>query len=290
MPDQMLFELAENGQISQPTVLKKQVLRMIRDPKALAFSTHFASQWLDLAGIRRLAVNPEYFTFEETTKDLFEQETIRFLHHVVQENLSIDNFIDSDFVVTQHKLAKHYRIPGISGGFHVRKLGKEHHRGGFLTQASILFGNSTGSETHPIRRGMWVLERFLDSPPPPPPPNVPDLPEPEAQDETGLSLKERLVAHANIQSCKDCHSKIDPWGVAFENYNALGQWREGNQDLNVKSPHQKVTIDPTTRLRNGKQISNLDALKDYLLNEKKSSFDKLSSERPSPMHLDATWN
>ena len=110
MPDQMLFELAENGQISQQTVLKKQVLRMIRDPKALAFSTHFASQWLDLAGIRRLAVNPEYFTFEETTKDLFEQETIRFLHHVVQENLSIDNFIDSDFVVTQHKLAKHYRI------------------------------------------------------------------------------------------------------------------------------------------------------------------------------------
>ena len=272
MPDQMLFELAENGQISQPKVLKKQVLRMIRDPKVLAFSTHFASQWLDLAGIRRLAVNPEYFTFEETTKDLFEQETIRFLHHVVQENLSIDNFIDSDFVVTQHKLAKHYRIPGISGGFHVRKLGKEHHRGGFLTQASILFGNSTGSETHPIRRGMWVLERFLDSPPPPPPPNVPDLPEPEAQDETGLSLKERLVAHANIQSCKDCHSKIDPWGVAFENYNALGQWREGNQDLNVKSPHQKVTIDPTTRLRNGKQISNLDALKDYLLNEKKEQF------------------
>ena len=272
MPDDALFALAESGELSQPVVLRGQVLRMVRDPKALAFSTHFASQWLDLAGIRRLAVNPEYFTFEETTKDLFEQETIRFLHHIAQENLPIDNFIDSDFVVTHHKLAKHYRIPGVSGGFHVRKLGKEHHRGGLLTQAGMLFGNSTGSETHPIRRGMWVLERMLDAPPPPPPPNVPDLPEPEAQDEAGLSLKERLFAHANVQSCKDCHSKIDPWGVAFENYNALGQWREGELDPNVKPPHQKVVVDPSTRLRNGKQIPDLDALKAYLLSEKKDQF------------------
>ena len=272
MPDDILFDLAEKGRLRQPAVLREQTLRMIRDPKALDFSTHFASQWLDLAGIRRLAVNPEYFTFEETTKDLFEQETIRFLHHVLKHNLSIDNFIDSGFVVTHHKLAKHYRIPGISGGFQVRKLGKEHHRGGLLTQAGMLFGNSTGSETHPIRRGMWVLERMLDSPPPPPPPNVPDLPEPEAQDETGLSLKERLVAHANVQSCKDCHSKIDPWGVAFENYNALGQWREGNIDPNVRNPHQKVSIDPATRLRNGQEIRHLDDLKRYLLTQKKDAF------------------
>ena len=272
MPDETLFELAENGQLSKPSVLREQVKRMIKDPKSKGFSTNFTAQWVDLGGIRRLAVNPEYFAFEEKTKDLFEEESIRFLHHVLKENLNIENFIDSDFVVTHHKLAKHYRIPGISGGFQVRELDKEHHRGGFLTQASMLFGNSTGSETHPIRRGMWVLERMLDTPPPPPPPNVPDLPEPEAQDETGLSLKERLVAHANIQSCKDCHSKIDPWGVAFENYNALGQWREGNIDLNVKAPHQKVTVDPSTQLKNGQKIQNLDALKSYILNEKQDQF------------------
>ena len=123
---------------------------MLKDPKAKAFSRNFAAQWLDLAGIRRLAVNPEYFVFEETTKDLFEEETVRFLHHVLSEDLSIDNFIHSDFVVINHKLAKHYRIPGIGGGFQVRQLGPEHRRGGFLTQASMLFGNSTGSETHPF--------------------------------------------------------------------------------------------------------------------------------------------
>ena len=136
----------------------------------------------------------------------------------------------------------------------------------------MLFGNSTGSETHPIRRGMWVLERMLDDPPPPPPPNVPDLAEPEAQDETGLSLKERLVAHTNVQSCRDCHSKIDPWGVAFENYNALGQWREGVRDPNVKTAHQNVSIDPTTQLRNGRKIQHLGDLKQYILTEKKEQY------------------
>ena len=272
MPDDRLFDLAEQGRLEDPEVLTEQVRRMLKDPKAKGFSTHFTSQWLDLAGIRRLAVNPEYFVFQEKTKDLFEEESIRFLHHVLEQNLSIDNFIHSDFVVLNHKLAKHYRIPGISGGFQVRPLGREHHRGGFLTQAGMLFGNSTGSETHPIRRGMWVLERMLDDPPPPPPPNVPDLEEPEAQDEEGLSLKERLVAHTNVQSCRDCHSKIDPWGVAFENYNALGQWREGGQDLNVKPAHQKVLVDPTTKLRDGTQFRQLDDLKHYILTKKKDQF------------------
>lgn len=141
-----------------------------------------------------------------------------------------------------------------------------------MTQASMLFGNSTGSETHPIKRGVWVLERMLDDPPPPPPPNVPDLPEPEGKDEAGLSLKERLFEHANIDSCRDCHAKIDPWGVAFENYNALGQWREGSSDPLVKPEHQKVTIDPITQLKNGKEIQNLDDLKNYILTEKEAQF------------------
>ena len=272
MPDDSLFRLAEQGQLGKPSVLRAQVRRMLKDPKAESFSKNFATQWLDLAGIRRLAVNPEYFVFEEKTKDLFEEETIRFLHYVLTENLSIDNFIHSNFVVINHKLAKHYRIPGISGGFEVRELGPEHHRGGFLTQASILFSNSTGSETHPIRRGIWVLERMLDDPPPPPPPNVPDLAEPEAQDEVGLSLKERLVAHTNVQNCRDCHSRIDPWGVAFENYNALGQWREGDSDPNVKTAYQKVSVDPTTQLRNGFEIQHLMDLKQYILTENKEQY------------------
>ncbi len=272
MPDETLFELASEGKLHQPEVLLKQTRRMLADPKSQAFSRNFADQWLDLAGIRRLAVNPEFFQFDERTKDLFEEETIRFLNHVLTENLSIRNFIDSNFAVLNPTLARHYRIPDISGGFQVIPVSQDHHRGGLLTQASMLFGNSTGAETHPIKRGVWVLERMLDDPPPPPPPNVPELPEKAAKDESLLSLKERLIAHADNASCRDCHQKIDPWGVAFENYNALGQWREGSTDPLALAPHQKVNIDPSTRLRNGTSIENLNDLQNYLLNQKRSQF------------------
>lgn len=274
MPDETLFDLAAKRRLHEPSVLLTQTKRMIADPKSIGFSRNFVPQWLDLAGVRRLAVNPEYFEFQEKTKDLFEEESIRFVHHVLKENLSITNFIDSDFAVLNPALARHYRIPGVSGGFQVHPLDKKHHRGGLMTQASMLFGNSTGAETHPIKRGVWVLERILDDPPPPPPPDVPDLPEPESADESTLSLKERLVAHAQIASCRDCHSKIDPWGVAFENYNALGQWREGDRDPLVRAPHQNVLIEPSTQLKNGKSIRNLDDLKSYILTEKKPQFRK----------------
>ena len=272
MPDETLFDLAKQKKLHQKETLIAQTRRMLADPKSEAFSENFAAQWLELAGIRRLAVNPEYFKFDERTKDLFEQETIQFLHHVLTENLPIQTFIDSDFAVLNPTLARHYRIPDISGGLEVVPVSKEHHRGGLLTQASMLFGNSTGAETHPIKRGAWVLERMLDDPPPPPPPNVPDLPEPAAVDENVLSLKERLVAHADNASCRDCHRKIDPWGVAFENYNALGQWREGSKDPLVLDPHQNVNIDASTRLSNGTNISNLNDLKQYLLTEKETQF------------------
>ena len=273
MPDQDLMDLAAKGTLRQPNVLRTQVRRMIDDSKAVGFSENFAAQWLDLAGVRRLAVNPEYFKFREKTKDQFEQESIQFVHHVMTKNLNITNFIDSDFAILNPVLARHYRIPGISGGgFQARKVDKKYHRGGVMTHASMLFGNSTGAETHPIKRGVWVLERLLDDPPPPPPPNVPDLPEPEAKDESLMSLKERLVQHAQVASCADCHRKIDPWGVAFENYNALGQWREGTRDPLVEKEHQVVHIDPTTELQNGKKISDLDDLKHYLLTDKKEQF------------------
>ena len=273
MPDETLFKLAAREQLHNSDVLLTQVKRMIADPKSEGFSRNFAAQWLDLAGIHRLAVNPEYFDFKEKDKVLFEQESIQFVHQVLNSNLSIDTFIDSDFAMLNPALAKHYRISGIGGGsFQQHTINKEHHRGGLMTQASMLFGNSTGSETHPIKRGVWVLERMLDDPPAPPPPNVPDLPEPEGKDLANLSLKERLVEHAQVESCRECHAKIDPWGVAFENYNALGQWREGVSDPLVHRAHQAVNIDPSTQLKSGKRIQNLDDLKKYILTEKKPQF------------------
>ena len=274
MPDNTLFALATKGQLTKPGVLQSQVKRMIRDPRSSQFVKHFSSQWLDLDGIRKIAVNPEYFNFDDKNKDLFEEETIQFVDYVFRNNLSITNFVDSEFAVLSPEMAKHYRIKGVAGGsFAPVKLPRSAHRGGVLTHASILLGNSAGGDTHPIKRGVWLLERILNDPPPPPPPEVPEIPEEEGQG-TPTSLKEKLIQHAQTESCNDCHAKIDPWGVAFENYNALGQWREGSQDPNAIGKHKNVHSDPTTQLKNGRKIENLDDLKNYILTEKKEQFTK----------------
>ena len=207
-------------------------------------------------------------------KDVFEEETVQFVNEVFKKNLSITNFIDSEFAMLSPRLAKHYNIPGVAGGkFAAVPVDKKYHRGGVLTHASIMLGNSAGGDTHPIKRGVWLLERILNDPAPPPPPNVPELPEEEG--ELGhLSLKEKLKKHAETESCNDCHAKIDPWGVAFENYNALGQWREGSTDPNAIGIHKKVISDPTTQLKNGRDIENLDDLKNYIIGEKREQFLK----------------
>ena len=275
MPDDTLFRLATQKKLTKPEVLRAQVKRMVNHPRSEQFVRNFTSQWLDLEGIHRIAINPEYFSFPTKYKPLFAEETISFVDHVLKNNMSIENFIHSDFAVLSPVMARLYRIPDITGGgFQPVALKPEHNRGGLLTHASVLFANSTGSETHPIKRGVWLLERLLDDPPPPPPPAVPDLPEPEEGETEHLSLKERLIVHAETESCNDCHAKIDPWGVAFENYNALGQWREGSRDPLVKPKHQKVAIDPSTKLKNGRQINNLMDLKSYILNERKNQLTK----------------
>ena len=117
-----------------------------------------------------------------------------------------------------------------------------------------------------------MLEKILNDPPPPPPPNAPELPEEKETNDGPRSLKDRLADHAKIESCQDCHRKIDPWGVAFENYNALGQWRDGERDENVSEKYQHISVDPSTTLKNGTKIKNLSSLKTYLLKEKKDKF------------------
>lgn len=274
MPDNTLFGLATKGQLTKPEVLHAQLKRMIQDPRSSQFVKNFAYQWLDLEGIRKIAVNPEYFNFDDNNKDLFEAETIHFVDYIFRNNLSITNFVDSDFAVLSPEMAKHYNIKGVSGGaFAAVKLPESARRGGVLTHASILLGNSAGGDTHPIKRGVWLLERILNDPPPPPPPEVPEIPEEEGSG-TPTSLKEKLIQHAQTESCNDCHAKIDPWGVAFENYNALGQWREGSQDPNAIGKHKNVHSDPTTQLKNGRKIQNLDDLKNYILGEKREQFTK----------------
>lgn len=291
MPDETLFALAAKGKLQDDGVLREQVKRMLEDPKSNQFSQRFVSQWLDLESVDRVAVNPEFFpNFKDELKPLMRQETVKFFDTVLRENLSCFTLLDSDFAMLNASLARHYGIPGVAGDYFRKvSLKREDHRGGILTHAGILTGNSSGDDTHPVKRGVWVLERLLNDPPPPPPPEVPTLAQ---QDKKGvrLSLKEKLITHRESAACMNCHKKIDPWGLAFENYNGIGVW----QETGITKPTPKIVpmpetkkkkgaktgggvvpgreVDANTELPDGTQIAGMDDLKKYLLTEKRDRF------------------
>ena len=152
-------------------------------------------------------------------------ETRQFFATILDEDLSCLQLLDADFALVNHRLAKHYGIQGPRGAaFEKVQLSPEDRRSGLLTQGSFLLANSNGEDSHPIKRAVWVLDRLLDSPPAPPPPDAPEL-DTDQPDLAGLSLKQQLEAHRKKDACNNCHRGIDPWGVVFENYDAVGLWR-----------------------------------------------------------------
>jgi len=298
MPDDTLLTLAGKGKLQDDVVLREQVKRMLDDPKSMQFSQRFATQWLDLESVDRVAVNPEFFpNFKDELKPTLRQETVLFFDKVLRENMSCFTLLDSDFAMLNADLAKHYGIAGVAGDqFRKVALKPEDHRGGILTHGSILTGNSSGDDTHPVKRGVWVLERLLNDPPPPPPPEVPTLAQ---QDKVGvrLSLKDKLIAHRESPACLNCHCKIDPWGLAFENYNGVGVWQDtglvkpvkivaSNPDEEQKKKKRKKKeqtdktsvivpgreVDAKTKMTDGTTITGMEGLKKYLLTEKRDRF------------------
>ena len=225
MPDETLFALAAKGELRRPEVLRAQVERMLADPKAAAFTENFTGQWLGLRNIE--ATTPDkklYPEYDELLQWSSVQETQRFFDELLREDLSVRNFIDSDFALLNGRLAKQYGIPGVEGlAFRKVPLRPEYHRGGVLTQASVLKVTANGTNTSPVLRGAWVLDRILGRPAPPPPPNVPAI-EPDIRG--AATIREQLTKHRESPACAGCHARIDPPGFALENYDAIGGWRE----------------------------------------------------------------
>lgn len=252
MPDERLFNLAEGTGLRDPEVLVEEIERMLADEKADAFFENFSSQWLDLDAIYNVAINPEFFPdFKDETKAEMVAETVAFFTGLVKGNRSALDLIDSKDAMLNAQLARHYGIPGVSGQeLRPVSLPAGSQRGGILTHGSVLTLNSSGDDTHPIKRGVWVLERLLGDPPPPPPPAVPTLAE-ESQDGDRQSLKEKLEAHRQQAACMGCHKKIDPWGVAFENYDGVGKWRDTTEGAEPALP---TTTQP-------KSVNNLEFAK-----------------------------
>jgi mono/diheme cytochrome c family protein len=265
MPDETLLQLAAQSKLSDPSVLSGQVRRMIKDPRAWQFIEQFAEQWLELDRLQRVTVNKNrYPEFSDQLAAAMRLETIHFFAEVLRGDLSIMNFLSSDFTFVNEPLAAHYGIPAVQGSrFRKVKLDQALQRGGVLTHASVLTGNSDGSEGHPIKRGMWLLKNLLDDPPPPPPPNVPELDRANNPQLKGLSITQALALHRSNTACAACHTKIDPWGIAFEEYDALGNWRK----LRTSQP-----VNSRAELPTGVSVNGMRELKDELLRSKADVF------------------
>lgn len=224
LPDDVLLAAAESGRLSESAELAYQVERMLQDPKSRRFVNDFAGQAYRLYEMKATAPDSKlYPEYDDRLGQAAKLETELFLAELIQENLGIDNLVDSDFTFLNRRLAKHYMVPGIEGQ-HMRKvtLPEDSVRGGLLTQASIHKITANGTSTSPIPRGNFVLDNFLGRPAPPPPPNV-DGVEPDTRGTT--TIREQLSAHRSNPICASCHRNIDPPGFALESFNPIGGLR-----------------------------------------------------------------
>jgi len=234
-PDDELLALAAKGELHQSATLHAQVDRLLKDPKADGFNESFTGQWLDLRKIT--ATTPDarlYPEWDELIEWSSVKETRMFFDEVLKKDLSVTNFVQSDFAMLNKRLAQHYglmeeyqaeqRKPGSSSTDLIKvPLPAGSVRGGVMAQASVLKVTANGTTSSPVLRGVWVMDRILGLPVPPPPPGVPAV-EPDIRGAT--TIREQLAKHRNSESCSGCHAKIDPPGFALESFDVIGGWRE----------------------------------------------------------------
>jgi hypothetical protein len=266
MPDSELRGLADQNRLSDPKVLTNQIERMLKDLKSNRFAEEFSKQWLDLGGVDRVAVNPRYHqNFDNRLKPYMQAESLEFFKEIFRKDESMLQIIDADFSMLNARLAKHYGLKGPkSQRFERTSLKGTDRAGGVLGHASIHLSGSDGAESHPIRRAVWVRERLLDDPPKPPPPDVPGIEE-SVTDFEKLSLREQLEFHRKKESCNDCHRTLDPWGIALEEYSAVGLKRE-------KTTVHKKPITSDTILPGNHPVNGVKELQKFILSHREDQF------------------
>jgi hypothetical protein len=275
MPDEELFRLAADQKLHQPEVLRQQVERLLKDPKAAAFTREFTGQWLSLRAID--ATMPDrtlYPEYDDSLKTAMLKETNLFFNELLTRDLPLTNFVASDFTFLNERLAKHYGIPGVQGMDMQRvNLPAGSHRGGVMTMGSVLKVTANGTTTSPVLRGSWVLERILGTPPAKPPVDVEAI-EPDIRGAT--TIREQLAKHRDVETCAGCHKKIDPPGFALESFDVIGGWREhyrsltnnGERDSQGRRVRPGPAVDPADALTDGRRFQNIDEFKQLLLTDK----------------------
>ncbi len=270
VPDEVLLDLAKAGRLKGEAVLRRQVDRMLKDGRSKAFIKNFTGQWL---GLREIGANPPVANrYDEHLEVSMRGESEAFFEHILRNDLSVMDFLSSDYLVINERLARYYDIRNVKGDhFRPVKMPASMQRGGLVTQASILSITSNGTRTSPVRRGVWILERLLGDPPPPPPPNVGEIPSSADQGRKRVTVRKRLQIHRTNPQCARCHDKIDPLGFALENFDHAGSWREREGRRRDSPP-----IDASAQLPDGTKFNGVEGLQAQLLKRKSQFLQCLS--------------
>ncbi|TVS14419.1 MAG: DUF1592 domain-containing protein [Planctomycetaceae bacterium] len=272
MPDEKLFSLAASGEIAEPTVVRREVDRMLLDPKADAFAHNFAAQWFKTEEFARFAPDERLYRkvyspkFKGLDNDLQRQPLAMFRELLTTDGNVLD-IIDSDWTMVNERLAAIYAIPDVQGAeFQRVALPEGSHRGGLLGMAGVHRWGSDGVRTKPVERGKYILDVLFNDPPPPPPPNVGEV-EPNIEGKN-LTVRERLVQHQKIESCANCHRRIDPYGLAMENFNVIGEWRDKQDGEDTNWGAKAPPIDVSGVLPSGREFANFAEFKESLVEQK----------------------
>lgn len=250
-PDAATLKLAASGSLRQE--LDAEVSRLLADPRASRFVNEFTSQWLALE--KFAVLEPDRGRFPKLTRDArtqLKQEPIQFVQHLIRHNLPVRYLIESDFVIANEVVANYYDLAEKteSGLQFVAIPHGRKELGGVLAQAAIMAGLSDGRESNPVKRGAWLARRVVAEPPDDPPPNVPTV-----KDDPNLPLRARLERHRNQPGCAQCHSKIDPWGVPFEEFDAGGRFKG-------------QAVDARSTLPDKTEVTNFADLRRYLAEDR----------------------
>ncbi len=256
LPDEELINIAAQNKL-KGAVLEAQIKRMLQDPKSDAMVSNFAGQWLLLRNLQSQTRDQAVFpNFDDNLRQALRKETELLFASVMREDKSALEMMTADYTFVNERLAKHYGIPGVYGSNFRRVQITDPNRRGILGQGSFLTVTSESNRTSPVKRGKYILETILGTPPPPPPPNVPALKENDESGKNATTLRARLAAHRINPTCATCHSIMDPLGLALENFDATGRWR--TKELGG-------AIDTGGQLADGSQVTGPIELRNALL-------------------------
>ena len=223
-PDEELLAVAERGRLGEPAVLAAQTRRMLADPRAALMAAGFAGQWLGTRLVRELQPDPTLFPLDANLKEALARETELFFESQLRDDRSVPDLLGADYTYLNERLAAHYGIPNVYGSHMRRVTLTDERRFGILGKGGVLMVTSHANRTSPVVRGKWIMDNLVANPPPPPPPDIPPLPDDDAERPT--TVRERLELHRRNPVCASCHTLMDPFGFALENFDVTGQWRD----------------------------------------------------------------